>query len=83
MPSADDSVADLIEHVAKSMVDRPEAVDVRLEDERRETVVELSVDEDDLGKVIGKPGRTAKSMRAVLYAVSEKVGRRYTLDILE
>ena len=83
MPSSDESVADLVEHIAKNLVDSPDEVDVRLEQERRETVVELCVDPDDLGRVIGKRGRTAKSMRSVLYAVSEKLGRRYTLDILE
>ncbi len=83
MASSHESVADLVEHIAKALVAKPEEVDVHLEDERRETVVELTVDPDDLGRIIGKRGRTAKSMRSLLYAASEKADQRYTLEILE
>lgn len=83
MASSDQSVADLVRHIAENLVENPDGVDVRVEQERRETVVELMVDPDDMGRVIGKRGRTAKSMRSVLYAISDKLGRRYALDILE
>lgn len=74
---------DLIAFIATHLVDEPDAVDT-LEREEDETVtVELRVAKDDLGKVIGKQGRTARAMRAVLAAVSAKEGKRSRLEILE
>jgi uncharacterized protein len=73
----------LLEHVAKALVDAPDQVSVNPVDEGGETVLELTVAENDLGKVIGKSGRTARALRALLAAAGIKAHKRYTLEILE
>ena len=73
----------LIEDIAKALVDIPEEVSVRVVEGEQVTVLELKVAPSDLGKVIGKQGRTARSVRTILGAVSMKLHHRYTLDILE
>jgi predicted RNA-binding protein YlqC (UPF0109 family) len=73
----------LIEDIAKSLVDVPEEVVVTTVDGEQVTVIELKVAPGDLGKVIGKQGRTARSIRTILGAAGMKVNRRYTLEILE
>ena len=78
-----ESVVELVEVIAKSLVDEPGEVSVEAVDGRQSCVVELSVHPSDLGKVIGKRGRTAKSIRTLLGAVSMKYNHRYTLQILE
>ena len=74
---------DLLEYLAKALVDSPDEVHVEATETDTTVVLELSVAKDDVGKVIGKQGRTARSVRTILGAVSIKVHRRYTLDILE
>lgn len=74
---------DLIEFIAQSLVDHPEQVKVREIEEEKVTVVELSVAGEDLGKVIGKGGRTAKAMRAVLLTAGVKVNKKTVLEIIE
>jgi predicted RNA-binding protein YlqC (UPF0109 family) len=74
---------DLIRFIAQSLVDAPDAVEVDEFDEDGMMVLELHVAADDLGKVIGKQGRTARAMRTVLQAASTKLKRRYTLEIVE
>jgi len=74
---------DLIEYVAKSLVDDPDAVEVREVEGEQTSVIELRVAKEDLGKVIGKQGRTAKAMRAILGAASTKARKRTVLEILE
>ena len=74
---------ELVELVAKALVDRPEEVSVAEVDAEDEIVVELSVAESDLGKVIGKQGRTIRAMRTLVEAGGEKNGQRYYLDIIE
>ena len=74
---------DLIEYMAKAIVDDPESVEVNERVGEQTTVVELKVAKTDLGKVIGKQGRTAQSMRTILNAVSVKMNRRTVLEILE
>lgn len=74
---------DLVVHVAKALVDAPDEVHVEAIDGQRGTVLELSVAKDDIGKVIGKDGRTAQAIRAVLSAASAKSGRRVQLDIVD
>ena len=74
---------DLVEFVARALVDEPDAVDVTVIESDNTTVIELRVAEDDLGKVIGKQGRTAKAMRTILSAASAKVQRRAVLEIVE
>jgi predicted RNA-binding protein YlqC (UPF0109 family) len=73
----------LIEGIAKSLVDDPDQVAVQAVDSGESTILELKVAAPDLGKVIGKQGRTARAMRTLLAAASMKLHKRYTLEILE
>jgi uncharacterized protein len=73
----------LIEQIAKALVDKPEEVSVAEVDGERTTVYELRVATSDLGKVIGKQGKTARSMRTILSASGTKLGKRCVLEILE
>ena len=73
----------LVEDIAKALVDMPEEVVVRELNGEQVTVLELKVAPTDLGKVIGKQGRTARSIRTLIGAASMKLNRRYTLEILE
>jgi predicted RNA-binding protein YlqC (UPF0109 family) len=73
----------LIEDIAKALVDIPEEVEVKSVDGEQTTVLELKVAPSDLGKVIGKQGRTARSIRTILGAAGMKLNRRFTLEILE
>ena len=74
---------ELVEAIAKALVDHPENVQVRSVDGEQVTILELRVHPDDLGKVIGRQGRTAKSMRTILGAAGMKLRKRLTLEILE
>ena len=74
---------ELVEAIAKALVDHPENVQVKSIDGEQVTVLELRVHPDDLGKVIGRQGRTAKSMRTILGAAGMKLRKRLTLEILE
>ena len=78
-----ESVAKIIELIAKALVDEPDEVTVSSIDGAHASVFELHVASDDLGKVIGKKGRTAKSIRTLLGAVGAKLDRRFSLEILE
>jgi predicted RNA-binding protein YlqC (UPF0109 family) len=73
----------LIEDIAKALVDIPEEVVVKAVEGEQVTVLELKVAPSDLGKVIGKQGRTARSIRTILGAAGMKLNRRFTLEILE
>ena len=73
----------LIEQVAKALVDEPTAVSVNQVEEGGETVLELAVAPNDLGKVIGKQGRTARAMRTLLSASGLRLHKRFELEILE
>jgi predicted RNA-binding protein YlqC (UPF0109 family) len=73
----------LIEDIAKALVDIPEEVSVSEVSGEQVTVLELKVAPSDLGKVIGKQGRTARSIRTILGAAGMKLNRRFTLEILE
>ena len=73
----------LVEMMAKALVDRPEEVSVNELEGEKTTVYELKVAQGDLGKVIGKQGKTARSMRAILSAAGTKIGKRCVLEILE
>ena len=77
------TLKELVEFMAKALVDKPEEVVVSEVDGEQTTVIELKVAKDDLGKVIGKQGRTAQSMRTILGAVSTKLRKRSVLEILE
>ncbi len=73
----------LIEDIAKALVDIPQDVSVKEVEGEQVTVLELKVAPSDLGKVIGKQGRTARSIRTILGAAGMKLNRRFTLEILE
>ena len=78
-----DQLAELIDYIARALVDEPEEVQVDAIDGDRAIILELSVAQSDLGKVIGKDGRTARAMRTLLSATSARMRRRAILDILE
>ena len=80
---AGDKLQDLIAYIASSLVDDPDSVEVNVVEEDRAVVLELTVAPDDLGKVIGKEGRTARAMRTLLAATSARLHKRAILDILE
>ena len=74
---------ELVEFIAKSLADEPERGVVNLIEGQRSTIIELRVATDDLGKVIGKQGRIARSIRTILSASATKSGKRMVLEILE
>lgn len=74
---------ELIEYIAKALVDNPEKVKVTEIEGDRTSVIELAVAKEDLGKVIGKQGRTARAMRTILNAASTKLNKRSVLEIIE
>jgi len=77
------AVDELVREIARALVDAPDAVQVESDVREENTVLRLRVAPQDVGKVIGKQGRTARSVRTILGAVSMKLHHRYTLDILE
>jgi predicted RNA-binding protein YlqC (UPF0109 family) len=77
------NLKDLVEYMVKALVDFPDQVDVKEVVGEQTTVVELKVAKQDLGKVIGKQGRTARSMRTILTAASTKLHKRSVLEIVE
>jgi hypothetical protein len=74
---------ELVKYIAKALVDHPEQVEVNEIEGEQTSVIELKVAKDDLGKVIGKQGRTARAMRTILSAASTKIKKRSVLEILE
>jgi predicted RNA-binding protein YlqC (UPF0109 family) len=74
---------ELIAYIAKALVDKPEEVVVTEIEGAQTAVIELKVAKDDLGKVIGKQGRTARAMRTILGAASTKIKKRSVLEIIE
>ena len=74
---------ELIEAIAKALVDNPDQVQVRTVEDKYGTILELRVHSSDLGKVIGKQGRTVRSMRTILGAAGMKLKRRFMLELLE
>ena len=74
---------DLVEYLAKALVDNPEEVKVTEVEGVSATVMELSVAKTDLGKVIGRQGKTARAMRTILGASSAKLGKKIILEIVE
>jgi predicted RNA-binding protein YlqC (UPF0109 family) len=77
------AMKELIEQIAKALVDSPDEVAVTAIEGEQTTVLELRVAQSDLGKVIGKQGRTARSIRTILGAAGMKLKKRFTLEILE
>jgi uncharacterized protein len=74
---------DLVRLMAQALVDRPEEVEVREVEGEKTTVLELKVADTDLGKVIGRQGRTARAMRTIVNAAATKLRKRAVLEILE
>ena len=74
---------DLIGYIAKALVDSPDQVMVTEVEGRHTTVLELRVAKNDMGKIIGKQGRTAQAIRTILSAASGKTRKRYVLEIIE
>lgn len=73
----------LVEYIAKSLVDKPEEVQVNEIEGEQTSVLELKVDKEDLGKIIGRQGRTARAMRTILGAASIRLNKRVVLEIIE
>lgn len=80
---SDEAMKTLIEAIAKALVDKPDEVEVSEVEGEQTTVIELKVAKEDLGKVIGKQGRTARALRTILSAASTKIRKRSVLEILE
>lgn len=78
-----EELRNLVEVMAKALVDLPDQVNVAEVEGEQTTVIELKVAKEDLGKIIGKEGRTARSLRTILAAVSTKLRKRSVLEILE
>jgi hypothetical protein len=74
---------ELVEYVARALVDVPEEVRVNMIEGEKSTILELKVSPDDIGKVIGKHGRIAKAIRTILSATATKTGKRVVLEILD
>ena len=74
---------ELVEHIAKGLVDDPDKVEVNVIEGEKSTILELRVAESDVGKVIGKHGRIAKAVRTILSASATKSGKRVVLEILD
>ncbi len=83
MSETSGDVRALVEHVARALVEAPDQVMVESFDEDGATVIELEVAENDMGRVIGRQGRTARAMRNLLHAIGDKHDRDYELEILE
>ena len=77
------AMKDLLEEIARALVDHPEDVQVTEVEGEQTTVLELRVNTQDLGKVIGRQGRTARAIRTLLAAAGMKVNKRFVLEILE
>jgi uncharacterized protein len=74
---------ELVEYIAKSLVDDPSGVMVSMIEGEKSTILELKVSQTDIGKVIGKHGRIAKAIRTILSAAATKTGKRIVLEILD
>jgi predicted RNA-binding protein YlqC (UPF0109 family) len=73
----------LVDYLARALVDLPDQVSVRMVEGEQTTVIELKVAKEDLGKVIGKQGRTARAIRTILNGASTKLRKRTVLEIIE
>jgi predicted RNA-binding protein YlqC (UPF0109 family) len=76
-------VRDLIEYITKNLVEKPESVVVNEVAGEKTTIIEVSVDREDIGRIIGKKGRTARALRTILNAAAMKQNKRAALEILE
>jgi hypothetical protein len=76
-------VKELLEYLAKSLVDKPEAVEVKVIEGERSSILQLHVDPEDIGKVIGKQGRIAKALRTIVKASAVKQGKKAIIEIID
>lgn len=83
MKSASEELRELVEYLGKALVDFPDQVHVKNIEGEQTTVIELKVAKEDLGKVIGKQGRTARAIRTILNGASTKLKKRTVLEIIE
>jgi predicted RNA-binding protein YlqC (UPF0109 family) len=83
MKSASEELRALVEYLARALVDLPDQVNVKQIEGEQTTVIELKVAKEDLGKVIGKQGRTARAIRTILNGASTKLKKRTVLEIIE
>jgi uncharacterized protein len=83
MPPGEPAMKDLVQFLAQQLVNNPEAVEVRETQGETASILELRVAKEDLGRVIGKQGRTAKSIRTILNAVASRTSRKVVLEIIE
>jgi predicted RNA-binding protein YlqC (UPF0109 family) len=83
MPDSKPDVVALMQVVAKAIVDAPDEVFVEPFEENGQTVIELEVAESDVGRIIGRHGRTARSLRTILHSASVRTRKRYQLEIVE
>lgn len=74
---------DMIEYIAKNLVEKPDSVVVNEVAGEKTTIIEISVDREDIGRIIGKKGRTARALRTILNAAAMKQNKRAALEILE
>jgi predicted RNA-binding protein YlqC (UPF0109 family) len=74
---------ELIQHIATALVDHPDQIQIKETEQDDTVIIELTVAKEDLGKVIGKQGRTARAMRSLLSAAAGKVNKRSRLEIME
>ncbi len=79
----EDGMRELVETIARTLVDHPDLVEVREVDSQHASIIELRVSKDDVGKIIGRQGAHAQAIRTLLSAASGKHRRRYTLEILD
>ncbi|HVV87106.1 MAG TPA: KH domain-containing protein [Kofleriaceae bacterium] len=80
---ANPDIGDLVRYVAKGLVDRPDEVHVQVIEERQATVYELEVAESDLGKIIGRGGKTARALRTLVNQIAPRSRKRILVEILE
>ena len=83
MTSSAVNMVELVEHLAKVLVNAPDEVEVQAFEEGGQTVIELFVAEEDLGRIIGRQGRMARSLRTIVNAAALRTGKRYQLEIVE
>jgi uncharacterized protein len=74
---------EFVEYIAKHLVDNPDAISIEVEEKDNKVILKLKVGESDVGKVIGRKGRTAQAMRVLLSAIAAKEGKRGILEILD
>ena len=72
-----------VEKIVKSLVDKPEEVSITEDEHGKNVTIKVQVAEGDMGKLIGREGRTVKAIRSLLYAASQKHGKRFVLDVVE